>query len=210
MLGDYSDHQLYIFFVNNEPLLDRAIASVSVHFPVIVDNSSYGLRRQWIIRPLVPLTFSQSMNAVMTRARDNGRKFVVVLHSDAEAEEGSYEQLVNFARKCNHQERKWGALFTNYDSMVALNLELLDVVGQWDTNLHQYFSDDDYYRRIRLGGYECIDTGIQVKHTPSSTINSDPELRFLNSVTFPLYESYYVRKWGGKPGSEQFMRPFNR
>ena len=83
-------------------------------------------------------------------------------------------------------------------------------VAEWDANLPWYFSDCDYYRRMRLAGWETQDSGLPVEDSPSQTINADPELAFLNSVTFPLYREYYRKKWGGDNGTETFDRPFNR
>ena len=64
---------------------------------------------------------------------------------------------------------------------------------------------------MRLAGFEIIETGLEVTHhnEASSTIKSDAKRAFLNSVTFPLYAEYYRQKWGGDPGSEQFIQPFN-
>ena len=146
----------------------------------------------------------------MTRARNAGARICIFMHSDAVAGPGSCQGLLDRARECSRDGLKWGVLFTSYDALAALNVALLDDVGLWDTNLAWYFSDNDYYRRVRLAGYECLETNLPVEHRPSQTIKSDPELRFLNGITFPLYESYYRSKWGGKPGQECFRRPFNR
>lgn len=89
-------------------------------------------------------------------------------------------------------------------------MEAFEAIGGWDTNLPWYYSDNDAYRRLKLAGWECIDTGLKVEHKASSTINSDSELNFLNSITFPLYGAYYARKWGGSPGNEIYTTPFNR
>jgi GT2 family glycosyltransferase len=106
--------------------------------------------------------------------------------------------------------RHWGVAFTHYDALVAFGMTMVRDVGPWDTNLPQYFADNDYYRRVRLAGYSVIETGLTVAHpNASSTIESDPRRKFLNGVTFPLYQRYYARKWGGEPGYETYDRPFN-
>ena len=100
-------------------------------------------------------------------------------------------------------------LFTNYDALLAMNTALIDDVGLWDQNLPWYHSDEDFYRRVTLAGYEAIDTCIDVNHDYSQTIKSDPVLNFLNAQTFDLYRDYYVKKWGGLPDHEKFTMPFN-
>src|SRR5262249_22156848 len=108
-------------------------------------------------------------------------------------------------------EQRWGMVFTHYDTLAAFSMEMTRVVGQWDTTLPQYFADGDYYQRVRCAGYEIINTGLPVTHhnSGSNTFKSDPQRRFLNSVTFPLYERYYAAKWGGLPGHETYSWPFN-
>lgn len=40
-------------------------------------------------------------------------------------------------------------------------------------------------------------------------IHSDPHLQqYVNDITFPMYERYYEAKWGGRPGEERFITPF--
>jgi hypothetical protein len=211
-----TDYRAYIFHVNREDLLQKAVASARDLWKelTVVDNSANGLEAPipyvHVLRPTVPLTAIQSINFAMVNTRAQGAKIAIWMHSDAEAHPGSCLALVEYARRMNTEGRKWGTLFTNYDALAALNTDLIDTVGLWDTTFHSYFGDNDYYRRIRLAGYECIDTGIPVYHTASQTINSDPELRFRNSITFPLYQAYYVAKYGGSPGSETYLTPFNR
>jgi predicted O-methyltransferase YrrM len=133
------------------------------------------------------------------------------MHNDAEAGAGTPERLLICIEEAIAAEQRWGAFFTAYDAFAAFNMAMVCEVGQWDTTLPQYFADIDYYRRVRLAGYEIIDTGLEVIHhnNASSTLKSDPRLRLLNGITFPLYERYYSAKWGGLPGGEAYDRPFN-
>lgn len=211
-----SDYCAFIPFVNRIDLLKKAVASASDlrQYLLVIDNSKEGLEGEdgdpQILRPSVPLTFSQTMNLILFLTRRARSRICIFMHSDAEAGIGSTSALVTEARKLVEAKKKWGVLFTYYDTLAAFNPEAFEDIGGWDTNLPWYFSDNDSYRRLRLAGWECIETGLPVKHEPSSTINSDDNLKFLNSVTFPLYESYYRRKWGGTPGNEIYAVPFNR
>ncbi|CAM6006565.1 unnamed protein product [Sphagnum balticum] len=140
--------------------------------------------------------------------RDAGANICIFCHSDAVAGEGVAEKLLEEARNLTAQGRRWGVLWTHYDVLAAFNVVAFENIGGWDTILPQYYSDVDAYRRLLLAGWECIDTGLPVEHKASSTINSDSRLRFLNSVTFPMYGDYYRKKWGGTPGDETFNTPF--
>lgn len=213
--GTMSDFSAFIPHVYREDLLRRAVASVPEYHEnlSIIDNSPYGLfdnYRVSIFRPPVPLTCSQTFNLIMRITRERGQKICIWMHSDAEAGPGVAEALLSFVRQYTAEGREWGVLWTYYDTLCALNTELLDVIGDWDTTLPQYYCDTDWYYRVKLAGWECIDTNLtDVKHEGSATINSSPFRKLHNSVTFPLYRQYYLSKWGGDPGQEKFTRPFN-
>lgn len=138
-----------------------------------------------------------------------GVKFCLHMHSDAIIPDGAIAQLLDTARLVESQGRKWGVIYTFYDILAVYNPLAAQEIGGYDTNLPAYFSDNDWYYRLDLAGYERIDTGIEVGHVGSATINSDPYLKNLNGITFPLYRQYYVAKWGGEPGKEKFKVPFN-
>jgi hypothetical protein len=199
-------------YVNRNDLLWRALESVKPHWKQTLviancgdDAFSYPIGVS-VLFPPVPLTATQSINTIIQRGKESACPFVIFMHSDAEAVDGAADKLIEAAENA---EGKWGVLFTHYDSMVAFNMKAVADVGLWDTNFSGYFSDCDYYRRMRLAGWECRDTGIYVKHEGSATIRSDPKLGFLNRVTFNLYKQYYISKWGGDSGEEKWEKPWD-
>jgi hypothetical protein len=216
-----NDYSAFIPHVVREDLLLNAVMSAWSFGKMdewsIVDNSPDGLTPAFrarchldVLRPTVPLSCSQTFNYIMRLTRERGQKICIWMHSDAEAGNGIAEAFLEYARRVTECGRKWGVLWTYYDTLCAYNTDLLDVIGEFDTTLPQYFCENDWQCRVKLAGYECIDTGLtDVKHVGSATINSDPMRRMHNSVTFPLYHQYYLAKWGGDPGHEIYTRPFN-
>jgi hypothetical protein len=199
---------------NRFDLLRNAVNSIPEFYSLltIVDNSPDGLTGEWpcaIFRPPVPFTFVMSHNWWFRDARSKGCKFVIWQHTDATSVDGGHLRLLEFTRKCIENGRKWGTIFTNYDTMAAVNLDAIDDVGPYDTILDKYFCDDCLYYRMRLRGWENIQSGIHTDHVGSQTIKSDPKLNFLNSQTFDLYKAYFIKKWGGMPGHEVYTVPFN-
>lgn len=199
-------------YVNRSDLLDRALSSIPANIwdngkILVLDNSATPKRTPIRHIPTVPLTFSQSMNFFRRIAIEQSVNPLLFMHNDAVAGRHTFEKLISMA---DTSDGKWGVIFTNYDALAAFNVDAMREIGEWDTNLPQYFADNDYYRRLRLAGWESRDSGLPVEHLASQTINSDPERAFLNSVTFPMYQHYYVKKWGGGPGQETFEKPFNR
>lgn len=208
---------LGIPFVNRADLLHLAVESVASLRPhvFIVDNSVAGLDPdRWpvpIVRPPVPLSFSQTMNLLQRRALDEGADVLLFMHNDAEAGEGTPEKLLAEVEAATAEGRPWGVAFTAYDAFAAFNVDAIRQVGPWDCGLPQYFADNDYYRRLRLAGFEELDTGLPVAHhnDASSTVKSDSVLGHANGVQFPLHGQYYAAKWGGGPGQERFARPWD-
>src|SRR5205085_7411529 len=208
---------LGIPFVNRPDLLEKAVHSVQPFWAhtMIIDNSDAGLNSaNWpvpIVRPSVPLSFSQTMNLLQRLATEASCDCFLFMHNDAEAAPGTPERLLARVEAAITSEQPWGVVFTHYDTLAAFSMEMVRAVGKWDATLPQYFADNDYYRRVRLAGYETINTDFAVTHhnNASSTAKSDPRLGFLSSVTYPLYEQYYSVKWGGPPGHESYDWPFD-
>jgi hypothetical protein len=203
--------------VSRTDLLIRALESVQALWPhtLVVDNSELSLVPEaWpvpVLRPSVPLTFAQTMNLLSRLAVEQECDAMLFMHDDAEAVRDTAERLVTMVAAAVRAERRWGVAFTRYDCLAAVSTRMIREVGEWDTVLPQYFCDCDYYRRVQLAGFELIETGLPVEHIDqgSNTVRSDPRREFLNRITFPLYAAYYVRKWGGRPGQEKFVLPFN-
>lgn len=214
-----TDFAAYIPVVNRFDLLMRAVRCVPDLWAdmAIVDNSPDGLPETLkfpanirILHPPVPLSYSQSLNWALRDCLERDKAFLVNMHSDALVENAdAVENLLACARQFNNRGRKWGILWTFYDILAAFNPLAMRDIGGWDTNLPNYFTDNDATRRLQLAGWETINTGIGgVSHEGSATINGDAYLRHVTGVLFPLHRAYYRAKWGGEPGSEIFADPF--
>lgn len=202
---------LFIPYLNRPDLLGNAIASAINARDVdiyVIDNSGLPGKMHYacMIKPDVPLTFTQSHNLMLDIATNNKEDFYLWMHSDAETCPADLERLIEMART---EQRKWGVIFTYYDTLAAYNTKAMQEIGGYDTDFRDYFSDNDVYRRLKLAGYELLESHIQTKHVGSQTINSDPALRFKHQILFPMSRDLYKAKWGGEPGRERFDRPYN-
>lgn len=210
-------------FVNRPDLLELALHSIQEYWPrtMVIDNSPDGMllhqaaAGDWPVRVARPLgaslTLAQTMSYLFAEAVRLQASIVCFMHNDAEAAAGTPAGLVALVADLQRSGEPWGALFTNYDTLVAFNVEAVRRVGSWDLNLPQYFSDLDYYRRLRLAGFPTLTSGLEVLHHngASSTLKSDPRRIRLNAATFRLYEQYYTEKWGGGMGEEKYQVPFD-
>ena len=204
---------LFIPYVNRPDLLDRAMVSIprvdGIEVAVINNSASEHVHvpMGMCMTPRKGMTFSETQNLMLRTAQFMQAPFYFFMHSDAEAAPGTVLRLFEMAHL---QQEKWGAIFTNYDSLAAFNTEAFDAIGGWDDNLPWYLSDCDIYRRMRLAGYPTIDSGLPVKHTPSQTLNSDPEIKRKVEEQTAGWQAYYEKKWGGPNERETFLTPFNQ
>jgi len=74
-----------------------------------------------------------------------------------------------------------------------------------------YFEDNDARRRLALANQPVIKVKLDGwQHTNSSTLtNSTKEYQRMHWCLFERNKAYYLKKWGGLPGSETYSNPFN-
>jgi len=216
------DFHAYIPFVNRPDITSACVDSIKSLWPnlTILDNSPEGLGGRCpcaVYRPPVPLTFSQSQNFFFSDARRRGARFMVWLHNDVIVPDGVFPELLDLARAYSSDLSacpRWGVLYTYYDIISAVNLEAAESVNGYDTSIRAYKSDQDFYRRLDLAGWERVESHIKTEeiksaHVGSQTIASDLKLRYLNGIIQTLDAAYYMKKWGGDAGMERFFEPFN-
>jgi len=210
---------LFVPYVNRFDLLEKAVRSavcddVDINIINNSNGASIGIPGVDFIqrRPPVPLTFAQTQNWMLDIASGDSdyEEFYLFMHSDAEAGEGTVKKLVEMAHTLTNTQHKWGVIFTSYDALAAFNTQAFVEIGGWDVNFPWYFGDNIVYRKLRLAGYELVESNLPVHHEPSQTLKSDPQLNFINGITFPFYHYFYTQMWGGEPGHEKYLTPFNR
>jgi hypothetical protein len=169
-----------------------------------------------IIRPEIPFSHTQVHNYFQREAIRHNQPFYFVMHNDAEASPEVIDHLVyrmtNYLTSTDADSPKVAVIFTNYDALACYSTEAAKVVGPWDWRLFpSYYSDPDFYRRCRLAGYELLDTGLPVKHEGSHVINKvNKQLKYLNHrLTHNQAREAFIAKWGGPPGEEKFIKPFD-
>lgn len=81
-------------------------------------------------------------------------------------------------------------------------------IGDFDEKFYPaYYEDDDFLYRLKLANAN-VDKSILLNpytYLRSQSIDKDPRLnqKYLSN------RDYYVQKWGGIPGEEKFVNPFN-
>lgn len=98
-------------------------------------------------------------------------------------------------------------------SAFMINKECWDKIGEFDEKFVPcYFEDNDYHHRIELAGLKaiCLPTAM-FYHFGSRTQNEaiGANIPMCSSPQFEINRAYYKTKWGGIPGKETFLKPFN-
>lgn len=207
-----------VFYTTAKDFIISALDSISPNIArlVLINNSNEEFvttgNRVEVMKPLYPMTFSQTFNYVRGQAIKNGMTVLFTMHDDGQFV--SHEDCDNFVNYVQSLDGKWGQVLTRHDVVTAYNVEMLKDVGEMDIVFPQYFADYDYFKRMELKGWSIIQSEFssKVRHLNdgSNTIKNHPHLKLTQNYTFPLYEQYYVYKWGGKLGQEKYKVPFNK
>jgi len=162
-----------------------------------------------VLKPQCNLGCARSWNEIM---RVSG-EYWLLIGNDIELAAGDLAKIDAFVRA--HPDyvtcpANWG------HSLFAVTQAGLDRIGLFDENFFPaYCEDQDHMYRVKLAGAPWADVpDVRAIHGEpplwgSTTIFSDPQLHARCRITQANNKEYYARKWGGAPGHETFMYPFN-
>ena len=229
-MRDASDQKLEIIAV---PILAsggkllRHFKSIDVPLKTyfIVDNScgsddtvTDAIDEIWLTKPdhideIQVLTCTQNLGfagSVNTIIRQNiDKPYWIISNFDLYLEPGEWHKISDKV-----SDFKYGANFgAGPDQYGLFMLTALAVksIGLFDENFYPaYFDDNDYRYRSKLAGCTLDPMPVRYKHETSSTINDSKFYKRKNSETFQKLAEYYISKWGGVPGREDYKSPFNK
>lgn len=224
---------IFIPVVNRLDLLEKAVRSVkpNIYDEYIIFNNTedilpekvYSGTQFKVWNPERRMTFIETQNIMRQYAIDNSFDFYSFMHNDGEIHDDTDIELVNYAESIFEN---WGVIFTNYDVFCAFNTKAFEKIGVWgDENWppqqNGYLLDNDYYRRVRSSGYiikELTDREVTyvphdkvggVSHFGSATLKNEKEQSLWDSQVKNVYEHYF-KKWGGEPGQEKYIYPYDK
>lgn len=101
----------------------------------------------------------------------------------------------------------------NMFSCFIVRKRLVNTIGLFDEHFYPaYYEDNDYRYRIKLAGFDemIMKVSTEMRHSNSSTLaNYTNEEMQNHHRTFTANRDYYIRKWGGLPEKETYIKPFD-
>jgi GT2 family glycosyltransferase len=96
-------------------------------------------------------------------------------------------------------------------SCFGINKNCFDKVGLFDEAFYPaYFEDNDYHYRMRQEKLKAVcNFGNHYYHFGSRTCQKDAFYMDYVKLRYVKNREYYVSKWGGEPGEEKWVEPFN-
>lgn len=121
-----------------------------------------------------------------------------------------FSELVEKTKEAN----EWGLLTEEAWHCIGFSRKTFDKVGMFDELFYPgYYEDNDFGYRLKLAGIHNnpdhpslpkVKVDVTCQGT-ATTLKSG-----LVKPRFDLLQQYYTRKWGGLPGYETFLTPFNQ
>lgn len=198
--------------INRADLLNEALAHYFTDFKetliVICDNGNQEIvsrEHNFIIhRPETNLGVAKSWNLLMEFAEKQKATHVLMLNDDI------------YLGKTEIQIQSVLQIWKNMDfinsyqqwSSYILTVKAWKEFGKFDENIFPaYFEDNDAHYRMKLLDMNMVYTEKlnPVIFRNSMTIDKDETL----NENFLKNRSYYIKKWGGVPDKEKYLRPFN-
>src|ERR1035437_1975660 len=180
---------------------------------------------------------AQSWNFGVRDAFARGFDYVLILNNDVLLHPACIDQMVaGFAKEegigmisamdirseCEVPEDLFTKKSADYEaapvsphpsfSCFMINKECWDKVGEFDEGFQPcYFEDNDYHYRMKLSTVSALVYAPDLfYHFGSRTQNEALGGRpICPSPMFENNRAYFIRKWGGNPGSEKYTLPFN-
>lgn len=202
---------LIVPVLNNFKVFTEMMATVDhpVH-PIVLDNwnNNRGVAASW--------------NEGMRKSLELGNQYALITNDDALFTPGAIKKMYDFIKykgnavlvSPNQNDFSEGEPVeggADFFCFIVDIKRLTEKVGWFDENFTPaYFEDNDMHLRIGHAGEKCyMLPDVRVNHVGSATQYFDPNSPVVPPHQFEANRAYFIEKWGGQPGSHQYMHPFN-
>jgi hypothetical protein len=206
--------------LNRFDLLERMLRSIDVPTErgLIIDNDRTGYQKpdwigpEWTVfaPPFATLGYPGSINFGITQTP--AAPWWLWVSNDVTFGPGDLAAIAELMDSAGDTPR----IVHYHFAAGALNRAVVDEIGLFDewSFWPLYFDDNDYAYRATLAGVEVLAYDGNMAEgadgfATSLTIKSDPELALANADTWNVNKAAYRAKWGGFPGRETYLTPWN-
>lgn len=201
--------------INRYDLLHEALEQYFYDFPTteiyVIDNGKQGIKVSGdgfsIYEPWKNLGVAQSWNYLCENIFAHKYDYAFLLNDDIYM--GITEdQLLDWIRIRKRTMPFDFAVGTGTWCSFLLPKKTFQEIGKFDENFFPaYFEDNDYHYRLKLQGKTFLQNDFlnPKVYRNSMTIAKDSSL----NNRFNDNKNYYIKKWGGEPGQEKYILPFN-
>lgn len=203
--------------INRKDLLERALKVYAELYPdiriVVLDNGHQLINRFLhpklnLYNELVNLGVAGSWNRLIRIAVNYGYENMVILNDDIVLQT-SVEELSDIINCGTDTTFHVCRPFYNW-SVFIIRKKIVEKVGFFDTKFEKcFFEDNDYLYRMKLAG---IDISYEDLLNPDNEYYVNSGSTQVNPLLgdYISNRNYYIEKWGGEPGQEQYQTPFNK
>lgn len=215
---------LLIVTFNRFDLLERLLFSVQIQTRIpdhilIVDNSGGKLKRDRLLDfhfPKLDVITSDNIGlaSAWNLAFDLPFNKCIITNEDTMILPHGIEAVIDLMDK--HQKHPF---FTgenyNFKFWAMHPIQADELVGRFDDAFYPaYYEDVDYWRRMQLAGldFKTPETKILKNALSKSVVRNESSGKTFISQMQRCIDSNdyrYKQKWGGGPGNEVYMKPFN-
>lgn len=215
-------------------MIESAIRGSVVPDRILIMDNSAGKFYPWlqehgialsdrvdIITPEYNMGVGRAFNAFLRMVKDvDPTALLMITNDDIVFEENTIEAFVCAAVEQFVRTEEYDLCYCcggvdapNAFSLFMVHPEtLLNTIGPFDETIYPaYFEDNDMHYRMKLAGFELTRLDCQANHGEgSATLKAfTNEETALHHHQFRRNQEYFVRKWGGLPGSEVYTTPFD-
>ena len=205
--------------LNRYDLLNQVLTDIksSIVIPTaiyIIDNGN-GFKNQFpelniiVHKPGRNLGVAASWNWFI----NNVPEIRIIMNDDMKLPPDSIGKLANGYDE-NYLVFPYGMGVNSFSCFILPN-KLIEDVGLFDETIspgYAYFEDNDFSHRMSLKGYGIkIILNTSLGHHGSSTLKLFSQKQISeHHKKFQLAQSNYKKKWGGLPGDEKYINPYNK
>jgi hypothetical protein len=195
-----------------EELTDNCLSGYDLDWKnlILVDNSPDQFAKKYVERGAIVHSFPSNIgvSASWNIGIRSDADFLFIISQSIIFNKGFSEIIANI-----NKADEYGLMTQEGWHCIGFTRKTFDIVGEFDETFYPgYYEDNDYAYRMKL-----VDIHGKNRNLPKVQLSTACQGNAMAiksgkivNVRFDLLGQYFVKKWGGYPGNEKFITPFNK